>query len=87
MRPFNKSIFQMKGNYKDVFNNLDQDSDILFQMKNLISGNKIKYYKIRYHINLLPLATYKNGKYVTTNDFLEVLVESDNLDIFDTKVV
>jgi hypothetical protein len=81
LRPFNGSIFQLKGTFARVFPDLVEESN----------DNKEKqgerFYKIKYTLNMLPSVTYKNGESIMFNDFMEVMCSTEELDIFRTKVV
>lgn len=51
IKPFNGSIFQLKGTYNEVFNDFVDGG----------SKEDSKCYKIKYTLNLLPSITYEDG--------------------------
>jgi len=80
IKPYNGSIFQLKGTYKKIFPELcENDGDQKTEGQ--------RFYKIRYTLNMLPSVTYKDGESLNFNDFMEEMGNTDELDIFRTKVV
>lgn len=83
--PYNYSKFELQGKYDEVFGRICGDIDV--------NGNEIekspnkKYFKIRYTLNLLPAATYEENASGGVSDLLEVLAESEEQSIFDSKIV
>lgn len=47
----------------------------------------MKYYKIKYTLNILPSVTYVDDACSGVNDLLEALGDTDEQEIFDTRIV
>ena len=77
IKPFNGSIFQLKGTYKQVFGTAFEESEEA-------SGH---FYKIKYTLNLLPSVAYENGKNVKMNELMDQLGNTEELEIFRQKVI
>jgi len=76
--PFNGSIFQLKGTYSSVFGrDLAEDE----------GQEDSKCYKIKYTLILLPSVTYEDGQSTKMNELMEQLGNTEDLDIFRTKVI
>ena len=83
MEPFNGSIFQLNSHYKEVFHSL-----YLQDEENQGEDKEQKYYKIKYTLNLLPATTYnKEGESVYMNELMDILGETEDGEIFRTKVL
>jgi len=80
IKPYNGSIFQLKGTYSQVFTNFansgGEDED-----------KEKKFYKIKYTLNLLPSVTYQNGESILMNELMDILGNTEELEIFRTKAV
>ena len=95
--PYNGSKFELMGKYRTLFSQLDNDE--IEQSPNAsYRGDKKsgqerqpreneKYFKIKYSLNILPAATYRDGECVGINDLLDCLGSTNELEIFDTKIV
>lgn len=83
--PYNGSKFHLKNRYNQVFGFLGKvDAQGMLDED---SGKDKKYYKIKYSLNLLPTTTYVDDKCENIDELLENLGESDELDMFDCKIV
>lgn len=100
MVPYNGSIFQLKNKYKNVFralpdlNKEETMSDSINSVENLSKSIKfvlnkpsLRFYKIKYTINCLPICTYLDGRSQQINELMDSLGESEELEIFEAKVV
>lgn len=72
LRPFNSTIFDLKNSYPIVFPDLVDENE----------ENWIKYYKIKYSINILPSILQNEEK-----SLMDCLGKTPELQIFETKVV
>jgi hypothetical protein len=78
MRPYNGSLFLLKGTYNSVFGDLENEH----------RGKDTKFYKIKYTLNLLPSIAYdEEEKPTLMNDLMEMFGQTEELGIFKTKVV
>ena len=50
-------------------------------------GHKKKFYKMKYTINILPLTTFEDDESINICDLLDALGDTDELEVFQTKVV
>lgn len=50
-------------------------------------NKETKFYKIKYTLNLLPNTTYQNGVCTRANELMESLQESNDNNIYETKIV
>lgn len=79
--PYNNSIFSLSGSYKQVFNMIpDENED---------TDNKadLKFFKIKYTLNLLPSVTYDGEECIGLSDLMEAIGDTNEDSIFDTKIV
>ena len=85
MRPFNGSMFQLNTKYQEVFSNLVSSEEE--QTEKINKPKKRKVYKIKYTLNLLPTTTFKDGTCNRLNDLMDKFAETEELEIFNSKVV
>lgn len=94
-RPYNKSIFDLRHNYKEVFPEANLD-DILDENGMMKDKSITKVVKIKYTLNMLPeIGTYISGKNpdgtrIVENtgfydNFMMILSLTEELPIFNTQ--
>lgn len=97
IRPYNDSLFRIRYNYDRVFHE-DEFKPLEDQANDDAASEKIdssKVYKIRYSVNLLPQVGFHIRKNLdgglenvnTTVGFMQLLNESDELEIFATETI
>ena len=89
LRPYNEVIFDLRHCYKDVFPEPELGS-----LDDSNEDAKIKVFKIKYSLNLLPSIGYYianvDGKKVIMNedvDMMGLIIDSDELDTFETDII
>lgn len=85
--PYNGSKFQLKGKYKSLFRKYDIPDESELEESGEIKKSNQKFYKIKYTLNMLPYASQLNEDSQGGNELLEVLGSTDELSVFDTKIV
>jgi hypothetical protein len=79
--PYNGSKFDLDGKYEQVFKNLVKKDE------NLNKDDKKKFFKIKYTLNILPACTYTGNQSHGVSDLLDMLGDSQELSIFESKIV
>ena len=72
LRPYNSTIFALKNSYSSVFPDLADENE----------DHWVKFYKIKYSINILPSILQNEEK-----SLMDCLGKTPELNIFETKVV
>ena len=79
IRPYNGSIFEIRGNYSEVFEDLAKDLKHQVEARN---DTTHQIYKIKYTINLLPCMDVDDNL-----SLMDLMGDTDLIEIFQTKAV
>lgn len=94
MRPYNKSIFDLRANYSSVFPEEHLQLDVTKAGDEEVIIDSSKVYKISYKVNLLPVISEhvhldpSTGEFVFRNQGVSLLAhasDSDELEIFESE--
>jgi hypothetical protein len=81
--PYNDTIFNLRNSYNDIFPKLISKNQNDWKDKSHDEGNCTdQMHKIKYSMNLLPSMADKNNV-----RFMDLLGDTDFLDIYDTKSI
>lgn len=94
MKPYSGSVFQLKDQYNNVFHDVPDvapssslNSSMRKRKEDSGENIKQKFYKIKYTLNTLPMCTYEDGKCKNLDGLMDALAETDELSLFEAKVV
>ena len=73
IRPYNSTLFQLRYSYREIFGDMDENLE-----------DQMKYYKIKYSLNILPSISPNSTEDTT---LMDVCGNTDELEVFDSKAL